>query len=161
MISSTDAGCRTERPRMAALSRRQVLLAAAGAAGCSTVPSSSDTKSPPVISPQPEQPSDGARSSLTLLTWNIFMMPSWTCESPTNDERAAAIAKELLDRDFDILCFQKAFDGSARGVLERALAVRYPYRFGPANNSFSLRINSGVWVLSRLPLTDYQQIQFH
>lgn len=161
MISLTDAGCRAERTGPPVLSRRQVLLAAAGAAGCGTVASSSDAKSPPVNLPQPEPLSGGARSSLTILTWNIFMMPKWICESPNNDQRAAAIAQELLARDFDILCFQKAFDGSARGVLERELGARYPHRFGPANNSFSLRINSGVWVLSRLPLAEYQQIQFH
>ncbi len=147
--------------RSPALSRRQVLLAAAGAAACSTVANSSDTApSLPNLS-QPERAPSSSRSSLSILTWNIFMMPSWIRESPNNDERAAAIAAELLACDFDILCFQKAFDRSARGVLERELAARYPYRFGPANNSCSLRINSGVWVLSQFPLVDYQEIQFH
>jgi sphingomyelin phosphodiesterase len=97
---------------------------------------------------------------MKLLTWNIFMMPSWIHQSPDNEPRAAAIAAELLAQDFDVICFQKAFDRSARAVLEKALAARYPHRFGPANNSCSLRINSGVWVLSRLPLSDYREIQF-
>ena len=135
-------------------SRRQLLLAAAGAAACRTTPSS-----PLNLGPYEPIVTSGC-STVKILTWNIFMMPSWIHQSPDNDERAAAIGAELLAHDFDILCFQKAFDRSARSVLENALGVRYPHRFGPANNSCSLRINSGVWVLSRLPLSDYREIQF-
>lgn len=97
---------------------------------------------------------------LTILTWNIFMMPEWVRESPRNQARAAAIAAELLTYDFDILCLQKVFDNAARDVLVGALASRYPYRFGPANDSSSIKLNSGVWVLSRHPLVDYQEIEF-
>lgn len=100
-----------------------------------------------------------SKRSLTILTWNIFMMPEWIGESPRNQPRAAAIAATLLERDFDIVCLQKVFDSSARAVLEHALAARYPYRYGPANDGCIL-LNSGVWVLSRYPLTDYQEIEF-
>ncbi len=99
-------------------------------------------------------------NSLSILTWNIFMMPPWIHESPRNAPRAAAIAAELLSRDFDILCLEKAFDGDARDVLTAALGDRYPYRFGPANDSCLLAENSGVWVLSRVPLVNYAQIRF-
>ncbi|WP_437320233.1 sphingomyelin phosphodiesterase [Sorangium sp. So ce385] len=100
--------------------------------------------------------------TLRLLTWNIWMMP-WLLHdiSPCNKARAAAIADELLGRDFDILCLEKAFDGAARGVLESKLQARYPYRYGPVNSSgVSVKINGGVWVLSRLPLSDHHEIQF-
>lgn len=90
------------------------------------------------------------------------MMPKWLSESPCNDARARAIAAALLEPecDFDILCLQKVFDSGAREILVQALAERYPHRFGPANDSCSLKLNSGVWLLSRHPLTDYQEIQF-
>jgi endonuclease/exonuclease/phosphatase family metal-dependent hydrolase len=90
------------------------------------------------------------------------MMPEWISESPRNVPRAAAIAATLLDPalDFDILCLQKVFDTAARDVLEAELDARYPYRYGPANNSWSPKLNSGVWLLSRYPLTDYQEIEF-
>ncbi len=90
------------------------------------------------------------------------MMPKWISESPSNDARARAIAAVLLEPefDFDILCLQKVFDSGARAILEQALAGRYPHRFGPANDSCSLKLNSGVWLLSRYPMTDYQEIQF-
>ncbi len=97
---------------------------------------------------------------LRILTWNIFMMPPWIRESPCNEPRAAAIGATLREQSFDILCLQKAFDGQARDSLTRALGGDYPYRYGPINTGGSLKINGGVWVLSRHPLTDYREIQF-
>lgn len=99
-------------------------------------------------------------AALKVLTWNIYMMPTWARQSPKNKARARAIAVELLKLDYDVLCFEKAFDGGARDVLRTALGARYPHRYGPANAGFSLKINSGVWVLSRLPLSDYHPIEY-
>lgn len=59
---------------------------------------------------------------------------------------------------YDILCFQKAFDGAAVEILQGALGEAYPYAFGPANDWFSLKPNSGVWVLSRNPLVNHAEI---
>ena len=101
-----------------------------------------------------------AQRTLSILSWNIFMMPPWVHESPRNAERSAAIAVSLLDESFDIVCLQKVFDPGARLVLERMLGERYPYRYGPANDGASLLLNSGVWVLSKHPLTDYRVIEF-
>jgi hypothetical protein len=98
---------------------------------------------------------------LKLLTWNIWMMPTWTFQSPKNSQRAAAIADQLLLRDFDVLCFEKAFDGGARDVLKRKLGPRYPYAYGPLNqNGSPFKINGGLWVLSRLPLSELRELQF-
>ncbi len=88
------------------------------------------------------------------------MMPAFTFQSPRNRDRAADIATELLKQDFDILCLEKSFDGGARNVLTQALKARYPYRYGPANSDFSLKVNSGVWILSRFALSDYHEIQY-
>jgi endonuclease/exonuclease/phosphatase family metal-dependent hydrolase len=88
------------------------------------------------------------------------MMPPWVRESPRNGPRAAAIGEVLRGERYDILCLEKAFDSGARAVIGDALGERYPYRYGPANDVPGVEINSGVWVLSRLPLTDYQEIEF-
>jgi endonuclease/exonuclease/phosphatase family metal-dependent hydrolase len=97
---------------------------------------------------------------LRLLTWNIWMMPGWTHQSPANVKRAAAIAAELARLDFDILCLEKAFDGEAREVIEAALMPLGYRAHGPANLEPGIKINSGVWVLSRLTLSDPHQIEF-
>lgn len=89
------------------------------------------------------------------------MMPGWTRESPKNTSRAAAIAEEILRRDYDIVCLVKAFDAGARSVLRNRLGSRYPHLYGPLNSSGSpFKINGGVWVLSKLPLTLVKEIQF-
>ena len=103
----------------------------------------------------------GSDPVLKVLTWNIWMMPVWTFQSPANKSRAAAIAEVLSQQDVDILCLEKAFDGGARKVIARRLRAQYPYIYGPANDGFfSMRISSGVWVLSRIPLTGYHTIKF-
>jgi endonuclease/exonuclease/phosphatase family metal-dependent hydrolase len=110
-------------------------------------------------------PGPGAAQSerplaLRVLTWNVFLMPRITFQSPKNSARAAAIADALLERNDDILCLEKVFDGHARRVLAKRLRDRFPFQYGPANNGFSLKANSGVWVASRLPLSGYHEIQF-
>jgi endonuclease/exonuclease/phosphatase family metal-dependent hydrolase len=87
-------------------------------------------------------------------------MPEWVCESPRNVPRAAAIAAEILAQDFDILCFEKAFDPAARAVLAGALSARYPFQYGPANAWRSIDETSGVWVLSRSLLVNYAEIEY-
>jgi endonuclease/exonuclease/phosphatase family metal-dependent hydrolase len=100
--------------------------------------------------------------ALKLLCWNIWMMPSLVRQSPKNEARAAAIAEALLEHDFDLVVFTKAFDGAARRVLEGALEGVYPHQAGPVNASGSpFSIHGGVWVLSRLPLSGYHEIRFH
>ncbi|HET9932316.1 MAG TPA: sphingomyelin phosphodiesterase [Polyangiaceae bacterium] len=141
--------------RLSALSRRRFLksvAAAGGALGCAEIP--------PVTRPDPAR-FDACPNSraLSILTWNIFMMPEWIKESPFNQSRARAIAATLLEQQFDILCLQKVFDRAALAILENALGRRYPHRYGPANDG-CLLLSSGVWVLSRYPLVDYQQIEF-
>jgi endonuclease/exonuclease/phosphatase family metal-dependent hydrolase len=116
------------------------------------------------VSPEPSPTADACvsavRKELRFLTWNVFMMPPWTGESPRNTLRAAMIAEVLREEDYDVLCLQKVFDPAARAVLERALAPRYRHRFGPANDSCSPLLNSGVWVLSKVPLFGHREIQF-
>lgn len=97
---------------------------------------------------------------LKVLTWNIWMMPSFTFQSPANKRRAAAIADVLISQDVDILCLEKAFDDGARRVIAERLHAKFPYTFGPANRKFGIKINSGVWVLSRIPLSGYREIEF-
>jgi endonuclease/exonuclease/phosphatase family metal-dependent hydrolase len=113
--------------------------------------------------------SSGTRASaptiLKVLTWNIWMMPEILPGvlggSPSNRRRAQAIAAVLNEQHVDVICLEKAFDKKARKIIAHWLYANYPYTYGPANNGgFSLRINSGVWVLSRIPLEHYRQIEF-
>jgi endonuclease/exonuclease/phosphatase family metal-dependent hydrolase len=142
------------RPGIAPLLSALLLLS-----GCQHCPTTLLPAPParPIVAQQ-APPADHA--ALKILTWNIWMMPAFTFQSPLNTRRAAAIAASLEELDYDIICFEKAFDGAARAVLSKALGMRYPHRYGPANSGFSLKVNSGVWVFSRFPLTVVREIQF-
>src|SRR5712691_944764 len=135
-----------------------VILMLISCVGCHHNPTTGTDTPAPLAECEPK--AAGTAMRLQILTWNVWMMPWWTFQSPRNTPRAAAIAAELLQRDFDILCLEKVFDSGARKVLARALASHYPYQYGPANASCALKVHSGVWVVSRFPLTNYQAIQF-
>lgn len=97
---------------------------------------------------------------LKILTWNIYMLPhcSWI---HGNCKRARAIAEKLKAADYDIIVFEEAFDFKARKIIRQQLQTSYPYIYGPANESFlSIRTNSGLWVLSKVPLKKLQEIQY-
>lgn len=97
---------------------------------------------------------------LKILSWNIYMLPylSWF---NGNGHRAKIIGKELVNSDYQIIVFQEAFSSKCRGILKKILREKYPYQYGPSNNSaWSLRSNSGLWVLSKLPLTQLKTIKF-
>lgn len=78
-----------------------------------------------------------------------------------NCMRARKIAQQLKSSDFDLIVFEEAFDTRARGILYRNLKKSFPYMYGPANMPlFSLRTNSGVWVISKIPLKKVDQIEY-
>ena len=97
---------------------------------------------------------------LKILTWNIYMLPfcsriHWNCR------RAEGIAHTIVAYNYDIIIFEEAFDHRARKILRSQLKGDYPYMYGPANESaLSLRTNSGIWILSKIPLQKMEQIEF-
>ena len=98
--------------------------------------------------------------SLKILSWNIYMLP-WLSWFNGNGKRAKAIGEDLLSSDYQIIVFQEAFSVKCRKIIRKILIEKYPYQYGPCNNSHvSLRSNSGLWVLSKFPLTQLETIQF-
>ncbi len=100
-------------------------------------------------------------TSLKILSWNIYMLPYLGMVNG-NENRAKAIAEKLIDSDYQIIVFQEAFTKKSRRVLSRRLKGAYPYQYGPANKGklLSLMTNSGLWVVSKIPLTELGQIRF-
>ena len=97
---------------------------------------------------------------LKILTWNIYMLPhcSWI---HGNCNRARVIAEKLKLSDYYIIVFEEAFDYKARRILRRQLQKSYPFIYGPANESFfSIRTNSGIWILSKIPLKKIKEIEY-
>ena len=99
-------------------------------------------------------------TGLKILTWNIGMLPVLDMFKE-KDERAQAIGNALIVKDYDIIVFQEAFTFYARNVIGQTLQEQYPYAYGPVNKSlFSLKVNSGIWILSKIPLKIRKEIEF-
>jgi len=78
-----------------------------------------------------------------------------------NRTRAKAIASELTNSDYHIIVFQEAFSSTCRHIISKALSEQFPYQYGPANRTLlPFRTNSGLWVISKIPLTKTQEIRF-
>lgn len=99
-------------------------------------------------------------SDLKILSWNIYMLPALV-PMPGRMERAEAIGDTLIKSDYDIIVFQEAFHKKALGVLRKKLAGSFPYMYGPFNEPKRIdRINSGVWIVSKIPLKLLNTVQF-
>lgn len=97
---------------------------------------------------------------LRILSWNIYMLPFISLFN-SNAQRAKVIADKLNESDYQIIVFQEAFSLKCRHILAGKLLENYPYQYGPANkNRFPFRTNSGLWVVSKIPLTELDEIQF-
>ena len=115
----------------------------------------------PELSPRLSGKSSMASNQLQvrILSWNIAMLPIFDMVH-SGKNRAKGIGKALQPLDYDIIVFQEAFSPMARRAIYRKLRRYYPFNYGPANAGISLRINSGVWILSRIPLSVVREYKF-
>lgn len=103
---------------------------------------------------------DSSHCELRILSWNIYMLPSLAMPNGIK-VRSKLIASRIKDADFDIVVFQEAFNPKSREALRELLKDTYPYSAGPANEKRqALRLNSGIWILSKIPLKIVGEIQF-
>lgn len=99
------------------------------------------------------------QDTLHVLAWNIYMLPK-LAPRPGRVARAKVIAQELSKQNIDIIVFEEAFHPRARKVIAEILNDIYPYRYGPANPRTAFKANSGVWMLSKIPLKVLGTIEY-
>jgi endonuclease/exonuclease/phosphatase family metal-dependent hydrolase len=98
---------------------------------------------------------------LKILSWNIYMLPGISLFNG-NTKRAKLIAEKLHNTDYQIIVFQEAFSSVCRGILSKALKDTYPYQYGPVNkNHPPFKTNSGLWVVSKFPLEELDEIRYN
>ena len=97
-------------------------------------------------------------NSLSMLSWNIYMLPRKAYRSG-QVKRAYAIVDKLKDKPYDIIVFQEAFDKKAKSILWNGLKENFPYQFGPGKGGL-IKVSCGVWIISKLPLKNGQIIKF-
>jgi endonuclease/exonuclease/phosphatase family metal-dependent hydrolase len=96
---------------------------------------------------------------LKIISWNIYMLPS---PFPIHKIKRAHLIGEYLGKsDYDIIVLQEAFDRHARAIIYDYLSTKYPYHIAPVNVCrFSIKTNSGIWILSKIPIRLVKEINF-
>ncbi len=104
-------------------------------------------------------------TTLKILTWNIQMLPGIIGSlSAKLDKmqltRAPWIVDFLRRQDYDVICFQEAFDPRAVRILVEGLRSVYPYVVLPRYADNFWQLSSGVLFLSRVPVAFRANIVF-
>ena len=98
---------------------------------------------------------------LKILSWNIKMFAGPYGWFFNQNNRAENITKALLETEpYDIIFFQEAFSYKIRKKIYSELQNIYPYSMEPNDKKVFYKLNSGLWVISRLPITLKEHIYF-
>ena len=95
---------------------------------------------------------------LKVLSWNIGQLP-YIEQIKNKTERINSISNALTtQKTYDIIIFQESFTNRSRKIIENKLHDNYPYSYGPICST--LKFNSGLWILSKIPLEMKKEIIF-
>ena len=111
----------------------------------------------PLASTESFIPAD-KENTLSVLSWNIYMLP-WIVPWKGQCKRARAIVDVIAELDYDVIVIQEAFHKRARKILIEGLQQYYPYQIEPGKGRF-LKFNSGVFIISKIPLQLIDKIKY-
>jgi len=95
---------------------------------------------------------------LKVLSWNIGALP-YIEELRNKTDRLNSISSALVtQKTYDIIIFEESFTNKSRQIIENKLHDMYPYSYGPISST--LKFNSGLWILSKIPLKMKKEIVF-
>jgi len=101
-----------------------------------------------------------AQDTLSLLSWNIQMLPS-VVRNNGKAKRARAIVEQLKANPYDVVVFQEIFKKRSRRIIRKGISSLYPYHTKVLNKKFiALKTNGGVMIFSRYPITAVHEIQY-
>ena len=100
-------------------------------------------------------------NDLKILSWNIKMLPLLQGWFHNSVQRAEKIVQSLkIAEEYDIILFQEAFSGKTRKIIFEGLKTIYPHQITPKDQTIFYKTNSGLWVISRTPITLIDEISF-
>ena len=100
-------------------------------------------------------------NDLTILSWNIKMLTAPYGWLHNRVERAENIVHTLnTAENYDVILFQETFSGKIRKLMYEGLKSIYPYQIIPEDPKCLVRSNSGLWVMSKYPITLIDAISF-
>ena len=96
---------------------------------------------------------------LKILSWNIGALP-YLEQMRNKTDRLNSISDVLITQNtYDIIVFQESFTNKSRQIIENKLHNIYPYSYGPIGST--LKFNSGLWIISKIPLKFKKEIVFN
>ena len=104
--------------------------------------------------------------TLKITTWNIQMTPRvfapFTKHARKKQKvRISKIIQYLNSTNFDILVLQEVFDKAISKKLQNDLKIKYPYSLTPQKEGFTLKLSSGVMILSKYPIQLKEHVIFN
>ena len=100
-------------------------------------------------------------NSLRVLSWNIKMFPAPYGWFQNREHRAENIIESLKKSElYDAILFQEAFSKKIRSMIFEGLKSSYPYPIEPNDQVGLFKINSGLWVISSIPISLVDDINF-
>tara|TARA_Y100000385_G_scaffold186908_1_gene193209 strand:+ start:98 stop:934 length:837 start_codon:yes stop_codon:yes gene_type:complete len=94
--------------------------------------------------------------TLKIVSWNIKMVPKalglfTKSARKKQKDRAPRIIQYLNNANFDIVILQELFDQSITKKFCEDLNINYPYILSPIKEGVSVKMTSGVMILSKYP----------
>ena len=94
--------------------------------------------------------------TIKIVSWNIKMVPKSLAiitksARKKQKERAPKIIQYLNNTNFDIIVLQELFDKPITKKFAADLSINYPYILSPIKEGFSMKMTSGVMILSKYP----------
>ena len=104
---------------------------------------------------------DKEENRLSILSWNIKMHPppyGWFYNSIDKAENIIKTMKE--SSKYDVILFQEAFSYKIRNKIYNSLKDLYPHQIDIKDETNFYKMNSGLWVISSIPITLIDNINF-
>jgi endonuclease/exonuclease/phosphatase family metal-dependent hydrolase len=94
--------------------------------------------------------------TIKIVSWNIKMVPKvlgllTKSARKKQKERTPRIIQYLNNSNFDIVILQELFDQSISKKFCQDLSINYPYILSPIKEGFTVKMTSGVMILSKYP----------
>ena len=100
-------------------------------------------------------------NSLSILSWNIKMhSPPYGWFYNAIDKAENIIQTLKKSGIYDVILFQEAFSSKIRNKIYYSLQDIYPHQININDETIFYKINSGLWVISSVPITLIDNINF-
>lgn len=87
------------------------------------------------------------------------MLPAFPIINGQN-KRANGVVDVLQQSDYDIVCFQEAFNKKAKRIIETGLKEKFPYQVNTFKKGFTMKATSGLWIISKHPIDKIAEIVY-